>query len=136
MRISARMTAVIAGTLLILVVLAMAYSTARGYTVWFIKIPHAVITVNGRRTNGWLHEANNGNRIFITRSDSSKPETYDLVFAHDGDGRVLSCGVWVASRLPMIPIGDVNPPCFFEGLAGHGVTKGPRSLAFTTNDGT
>jgi hypothetical protein len=130
-----RTTTGIAGTLFAFVALAMAYSTAKGYTVWFIKIPHAVITVNGRQTTGWLHEAHNGNTIFFTRSDSSKPETYDLVFANEGNGQVLSCGAWVASRLPLIAIGDVNPPCFFEGSAGRGLTKGPRSIAFTTNEG-
>jgi len=130
-----RGTAAIAGTLFAFVALAMAYSTAKGYTVWFIKIPHAVVTVNGRQTKGWLHEANKGNTIFFTRADSSKRQTYDLVFAHEGNGRVLSCGEWVASRLPLIAIVDVNPPCFFEGSAGHGLTKGPRSSAFTTNDG-
>jgi hypothetical protein len=130
-----RTTAAIAGTFFAFVAFAMAYSTAKGYTVWFIKIPHTVITVNGRQTTGWLHKANNGNAIFFTRADSSKPETYDLVFANDGNGRVLSCGAWVASRLPLIAIGDVNPPCFCEGSAGYGLTKGPRSIAFTTNEG-
>ena len=131
-----RHTAAVAGTLFAFVAFAMAYSTAKGYTVWFIRIPHAVVTVDGRQTTGWLHEANEENTIFFTRADSSKAETYDLVFAHEGNGRVLSCGESVASRLPLIAIGDVNPPCFFEGLAGHGLTRGPRSIALTTNDGT
>jgi hypothetical protein len=61
--------------------------------------------------------------------------TYDLVFADGGTGHVFSCGTWVASRLPLIEMGDVNPPCFFEGSAGHNLTKGPRSVAFITNDG-
>src|SRR5437660_7988915 len=100
MKISARTTAVIAGALLILVVLAMAYSTAKGYTVWFLRIPNAVITVNGAQTKGWLHKANDGSTMFFTRADS-KSETYDLVFARDGNGQVLSCGTWVASRLPL-----------------------------------
>jgi len=134
MKISARITAVIAGTLLILVALAMAYSTARGYTVWFLKIPNTVITVNGTQTNGWLHKANNGRAMFFTRAVSGKSETYDLVFVDDVNGRVLSCGTRVASRLPLFAVGDVNPPCFFEG--GNNLTRGLHSIAFTTNDGT
>src|SRR6266404_3151563 len=136
MKISARITAVIAGTLLMLVVLAMAYSTAKGYTVWFLKIPNTIITVNGTQTKGWLHTANNGRAMFFTFTNSGKSLTYDLVFAGDVNGRVLNCGTWVASRLPLFAVGDVNPPCFFEPSAGHNLMRGSRSIAFTTNDGT
>ena len=108
---------------------------ARGYTVWFLKIPNTVITVNGTQTKGWLHKTSDGRAVFFTRADSGKSETYDLAFVDDVNGRVLSCGTWVAPRLPLFAVGDVNPPCFFEGWAGHNLTRGPHSIAFTTNDG-
>jgi hypothetical protein len=130
MRISVRITAVIAGALLTLVVFAIAYSTARGYTVWFLKIPNTIITVNGTQTNGWLQKANKGHAVFFTLADSGKSLRYDLVFVDDVNGRVLSCGNWVASRLPLFPVGDVNLRCFFEGSAGHNLTRGPHSIAF------
>jgi hypothetical protein len=137
MKTFVRTVAVTAGVLFVLVVFAMAYSTAKGYTVWFLRVPDAVITVNGTRASGWAHKTTkDGHTMFFTRADSKKTETYDLVFIEDGNGHVLSCGTWVASRMPLIAVGDVNPPCFFEGLAGHDLTRGPRSIAFTTYDGT
>lgn len=66
----------IAGTLFAFVALAMAYSTAKGYTVWFIRIPHAIVTVNGRETAGWLHEANKGNTIAFTTNDGTRIEAH------------------------------------------------------------
>jgi hypothetical protein len=74
--------------------------------------------------------------MFFTRADSGKSETYDLVFVHDGDGQVLSCDGWVAPRLPLFAVGDLSPHCFLEGSAGHNLTRGPRSIAFTANDRT
>jgi hypothetical protein len=65
----------------------MAYSTAKGYTVWFLKIPNAIITVNGAQSKGWLQKANNGGTMFFTRADSIKSETYDVVFAPDGNAK-------------------------------------------------
>src|SRR5258708_14158869 len=128
MKISARIAAVGAANLLILVGFAMAYSTVRGYTVWFLKIPNTVITVNGTQRKGWLHKTSDGRAVFFTRADSGKSETYDLAFVDDVNGRGLSCGTWVAPRLPLFAVGDVNPPCFFEGWAGHNLTRGPHSI--------
>jgi hypothetical protein len=135
MKILVRTAALIVGALLVFLAYAMIYSTAKGYTAWFFRIPDAVITVNGTRAKGWLHSASNGRAIFLTRADRAKHETYDLVFGPDGKGLVLSCGNWVAPRLPLIPVGDVNPPCFFEGSGGHNLTKGLRSVTFEANDG-
>jgi hypothetical protein len=68
MKSTAKTTALIAGALLIFAVLAIGYSTAKGYTVWFLKIPNAVITVNGTQTKGLLHQANNrGVNVFHSR---------------------------------------------------------------------
>lgn len=127
--------AITAGALFVLVVLPGIYSTARGYTVWFFRVSNPVITVDGKQTKGWLHKAHNGRVMFFTRNDGDRPETYDLVFTDNGNGYVLSCGRWIAPRLPVFPVGDVNPPCFFEGTAGRDLTGGPRSVAFTAADG-
>ena len=125
---------VTAGALLVLVALPGIYSTARGYTVWFFQIPSPVITVDGKQTKGRLHKARDGRVVFFTRNDGDRPETYDLVFTDSGNAYVMSCGTWTAPRLPVFPVGDVNPPCFFKGSAGHNLTRGPNSVAFTAID--
>jgi hypothetical protein len=126
---------VFAGVFLVLVVLPGIYSTAMGYTVWFFKISSPVITVDGKQTKGWLHKARDGRVLFFTRKDADRPETYDLVFTDSGNAYVLSCGTWTAPRLPVLPVGDVNPPCFFKGSAGQNLTRGPNSVAFISIDG-
>jgi hypothetical protein len=135
MKMFVRIVALLAGALLIFVALAMVYSTVKGYTAWFFRIPGAIFTVNGARAKGWLHRARNGRAAFFTVAYPTKSETYDLVFGSDGKGQVLGCGTWVAPRLPVIPIGDVIPPCFLEGTAGRNLTKELRSVAFITKDG-
>jgi len=136
MKLLARTIAGMAGALLIFVVFAMAYSTAKGYTVWYLKLPVYIISVNGKQAKGWLHRATNERSMYFTRADSSKPITYDLVFVEGENGYVSSCGTWIAPRLPAIPVGDLNPPCFLEGSAGRNLIRGPRSIAFTTDAGT
>ena len=122
--------------IVILVALSLAYSTAKGYMAWYFKVPKAVITINGKQTKGWLHKTTDGKAMYFTRADSSKPTTYGLYFIRRGNGGVSSCGTWVASRFPVIGVGDINTPCFFEGSGGHDLTSGPRSVAFIANDGT
>jgi hypothetical protein len=100
MKIFVRTAALLAGALLIFFALAMVYSTAKGYTAWFLRIPDAVITVNGARAKGWLHSSRNGRAIFFTLGDPAKPETYDLIFGPNGKGQVLGCGTWVARGCP------------------------------------
>ena len=126
---------VTASAFLVLVVLPGIYSTAKGYTVWFFQIPSPVLTVDGKQTKGWLHKARDGRVVFFIRNDADRPETYDLVFTNSGNAYVMSCGTWTAPRLPVFPVGEVNPPCFFKGSAGQNSTRGPNSVAFTAIDG-
>ena len=132
---SVKTIAFIAISLFALVASAVAYSTSKGYTQWLFRARHAVVTVNGMRSEGWLHRTRSGNGVFLTEHSSGRNTTYDLVFTDRGNGYVLSCGTWVAPRWPVIPVGDVNPPCFLMGSAGHDLTRGTNSVSFTTLDG-
>jgi hypothetical protein len=114
---------------------ALAYSTAKGYTAWFFRVWHPVIRVDGICSDGWLHKTRNGKVIFFTEHSSRRSVTYELVLTDSGNGHVLNCGAWVAPRWPTIPIGDVNTPCAFEGYAGQDLTGGPNSVSFSTLDG-
>jgi hypothetical protein len=115
----------------------LAYSTLKGYTTWFAWIPQAVITADGKSIKGWLHGTRDHRALFFTRADSDRPFTYDLSFAPGGNGAILGCGSWVAPRVPLIPIGDVNPPCLSTagGGGGHNLMRGQRSVSFVANDG-
>jgi hypothetical protein len=115
--------------------MVLAYSTWKGYTSWFFRVWHPIITVNGINSEGWLHRTRNGNVIFLTEHSSGRSVTYDLVFAESGNGYVFNCGGWVASRWPVIAIGDVNPPCFDLGYAGNSLTRETNAVSFTTLDG-
>ena len=132
---SVKTIAFIAISLFALAATVVAYSTWKGYTQWFFRARHAVVTVNGMRSEGWLHQTRNGNGMFLTERSSDRNTTYDLVFTDSGDSYVLSCGTWVAPRWPAIPVGDLNPPCFLMGSAGHDLTRGTNSVSFTTLDG-
>ena len=132
---SVKAIAFIAISLFAFAAMALAYSTAKGYTSWFVRVWHPIITVNGIRSEGWLHRTRDGNGIFLTEHNSSRSVTYDLIFTDSGNGFVLSCGAWVAPRWPAIPVGDVSPPCSFLGYAGHSLTRGTNSVSFTTLEG-
>ena len=135
MKASAKTIAFIAISFFAFAAMALAYSTAKGYTSWFFRVRHAVVTVNGTRSEGWLHRTRDGNVMFLTEHSSGRSATYDLVFTDSGNGYGLSCGTWVAPRWPAIPVGDLNPPCFLLGSAGHNLTRGTNSVSFTTLDG-
>lgn len=132
---SVKAMALIAISVLAFAFMALAYSTAKGYTSWFFRVRHPVITVDGIRSEGWLHKTRNGDTFFFTEHSQGRSVTYDLVFTASGNRYVFSCGAWVAPRWPAIPVGDVNPPCFFLGYAGRTLTKAANSVAFTTLDG-
>jgi hypothetical protein len=98
---------------MLFITLAMGYSTAKGYTSWFIAVPRVAITVDGKQSGGWVHRTRGGKTLFVTFGNAGKRQTYDLVVTEKGDVSVYRCGKWVAPRFPIIPIGDINPPCFF-----------------------
>lgn len=132
---SVKTMAFIAISLLAFAALTLAYSTSKGYTQWFFRVRHAAVTVNGMPSEGWLHRTRDGNGMFLTEHRSGRSATYDLVFTDSGNSYVFSCGTWVAPRWPAIPVGDVNPPCFLMGSAGHSLIRGINSVSFTTLDG-
>ena len=133
-RASVKAIVLIAASLFAFAAMALAYSTWNGYTSWFFRVRHVVVTVNGARSEGWLHRTRDGNGIFFTEHSLGRSATYELVFTDSGHGYVLSCGAWVAPRWLAIPVGDVNPPCFLMGSAGHHLTRGTNSISFTTLD--
>jgi len=120
---------------------AMVYSTAKGYTIWYFRVSGSV-TVDGRETSGYMHANAQRNILLITRTDGSRPETY-LVSAKNG-APVLDCGDWHPIRLLPVPIGDVNPPCSVLNQKPESVIDPPvdstqvrrrRSVEFSTASG-
>jgi hypothetical protein len=113
MKRTLKVAACVAGIGLLLITLAFTYSTARGHTSWFIAVPRVTITLDGKPSAGYVHRARGGGNLFVTFDHAGKRQTYDLAVTEEGSVSVYRCGEWVAPRLPAIPIGDVNPPCFF-----------------------
>ena len=87
---------------------AMVYSTAKGYMIWYFRV-NGSVTVDGHNTGGYMHANTQRTALLITRTDESRPETY-LVPVASGK-TILDCGQWHPIRFLPIPIGDVNPPC-------------------------
>jgi hypothetical protein len=99
---------VISVTLLVVAFL-FAYSTLHGYTTWWFWRGGSV-TVDGVRS-GYLHGTWDRSAVIITRTDSNPSQSYRVWVA--GKKSLIHCGEWHAPRLPVFPIGDVNPPCSF-----------------------
>ena len=96
--------------LAIVLAIPLAYSTARGYTQWWL-MSGGHITVNGIES-GYLHHNWSHSAVIITRTDSKRSQSY-LVRISDEEfaGAMVYCADWHAPRFPAFPIGDVNPPC-------------------------
>ena len=92
----------------IFLLVAIAYSTVKGYTVWYFRVSGSV-TVDGRKTSGYMHANTRRNTLLVTRTDGSRLETY-LVPA-EGGKFIFDCGDWHPIRFLPIPMGELNPPC-------------------------
>jgi hypothetical protein len=116
------------------------------YTAWYFVVPSARLTVDGRPEPGWLHRGNRRETLFLTRRDKEKAEAYMIWIPHDGLGIVCNCGHWTAPRLPVFPVGDVNPPCWVFSAGGGPTSKptlparnlvaGTDFVEFTADDGS
>jgi hypothetical protein len=106
-RAVAKIVCVTIAVLGLLIAVAIAYSTAHGYTTWWFRSGGSV-RVDGV-TNGYLHKNWSGTAVIITRTDSKPSQSYLIVFS--GSKSLISCGDWHAPRFLAFPIGDVNPPC-------------------------
>jgi hypothetical protein len=114
---------------LVFIAFAMAYSTAKGYMTWYFRM-RGVVTVDGRKTNGYLHANTARTALMITRTDGSEPETYLLTVKDRGT--IIDCGDWHPIRFLPAPIGDLSPPCsVFTNPAS--IKDGPRSSVVVTS---
>ncbi len=83
------------------------YSTARGYTDWWLTA-NGHVEVDGV-SSGYLHEDWSHSSVLITRTDLKPHQSY---LVHLSTTKSLAyCGDWHAPRMPLFPIGDLNPPC-------------------------
>jgi hypothetical protein len=102
----------VAFAFLLLILFAFTYSTAHGYTTWWLRIPGGNVTVNGLRS-GYLHRNWAYSAVIITRTDLSPAQSY--LVGLSGSHSLIHCGEWHATRFAAFPIGDVNPPCSYFG---------------------
>ena len=100
------------GLLVIIAILAIpvTYSTARGYTQWWLW-SGGHVTVNGV-PGGYLHRNWSRSAVIITRTDSNRDQSYLVrISGEEFAGRMVYCSDWHAPRFLAFSIGDVNPPC-------------------------
>jgi len=106
-RSATKVACVALAVLALLVALPLAYSTAHGYMIWWIRSSGSV-RIDGV-SNGYLHKDWSGKAWIVTRTDSRPRQSY-LVSLY-GSKHVAYCGDWHAPRFPVFPFGDVNQPC-------------------------
>jgi hypothetical protein len=85
------------------------YSTLKGYTRWYWRAPQTQVFVNGKSVPGYVHQS--GQVFFITRRDTPRPHSHEIVLRDQSPGFLLDCGQWVAPRSFVFALGHVNPPC-------------------------
>lgn len=96
--------------LAILFAVPVTYSTARGYTQWWL-MSGGHVAVDGVRS-GYLHTNWSRSAVMITRTDSKRGQSSLVrISGEEFSQSMIHCGDWHAPRLPAFPIGDVNPPC-------------------------
>jgi len=122
--------------LTVLLTLLVTYSLHSPYTAWYSRVGNARLTVDGKDARGSLHRGNRGETFFVTRRDKSKTESYSISVLPSGQGFVSNCANWTAPRLPVFPIGDVNPPCWTVSNGDRNLVVGTKSLQFTADDGS
>lgn len=104
--------------------LPVIYSTAKGYTTWFWRNPHAQVFVNGQRVPGYVHQSKR--IIIVTRRETSKGHSYLIVLSEQFTPKILDCDVdWSAPPLPFFPMGHVNPPCLRVRFLGNTTIHNP-----------
>jgi len=125
----------------VFLVVAIVYSTEKGYTIWYFRV-NGTVTVDGRKTSGYMHANTQRNILLITRTDGSRSETY--LVPVENDKLAFDCGDWHPIRFLPIPIGDLNPPCsglnqkpgsVMDPLVGSTLVRARRSVEFTTESG-
>jgi hypothetical protein len=126
---------------ILLIAGAMLYLTLKGYTTWYFGV-NGQVTIDGRKTAGYMHANARRTLLLLTRTDQTRPETY-LVSLRDDKG-IVDCGGFHPTRFLPFPIGDVNPPCsiftadpanVIDGPLAATLVRGRRSVEFSTTSG-
>lgn len=120
---------------------SVVYATANGRLVWYFRV-NGEVTLDGKKTSGYLHANTQRTILLITRTDRSSPETYLVPL--QGRKTIVDCGEWHPIRFLPVPVDDVNPLCtvFTVGPAkildpplNATIISGRRSVEFSTASG-
>lgn len=122
-------------------VIAVGYSTVKGYTTWYFRV-NGSVAVDGRPTGGYMHTDTSRTVLLITRTDGSRPETYRVPLSNSK--AIHDCGTWHPVRFLPNPVGDLNPRCsgsdaqpsnIIDAPLGATLIQSGRSIQFTTASG-
>lgn len=121
-------------------IIAAIYSTSKGYTAWYFAVSNVRMTIDGKRSSGYLHRFKGqlGQEVVLTRAGVRFRETYWLLLANNGTSSVTRCAGWIVPRLPVFAVGDVNPPCLAVGTevpVQRNLKTGLNYVEFSGDDG-
>jgi hypothetical protein len=133
---TSRLVLGITGMVILSFAFLVVFTTARGYTAWYIRISNATIAANGKTIPGQLYRNLTG-RTFLFTSDVSatgKPRTYLLGFSVSTPF-VKSCGDWIAERSSLIVNRTIPPPCSIPGGSANSPEITKNYIAFIDDFG-
>lgn len=82
--------------------------------LWFVIERHAVLTLDGRIIEGWVHREWKHPFVIVTRNSSGLRESYLVAMSSNPrETYVDRCGDWIAPHFPIFPF----PVATSDGLA-------------------
>jgi hypothetical protein len=125
-----RRSIVLSCLILVLITLAVAYSTCSGYMVWYLPI-RSRIFLDDHETEGYVHRCLTDHRlVMITIRNNPKPETYLVWLEHRHN--IVDCGQFHPPPYLPIPIGDLSPPCSMFNIDPTEVRDPPMTQTLLT----
>jgi hypothetical protein len=121
--------------------------TQREGILWFVSPRQAVLSINRKSADGWLHREWSHRWILVTVNSLGKRESYLVWLASDPTkAHVQDCGEWTAPHVPLFPFPVLSSdillclgwsPANIEKmkLRNHKVRLGSDSAEFSDVDG-
>ena len=116
--------------------LAIVYSSVNGYTVWYLAIPTARVTVDGERNSGYVHmNAAACRTLYVTRRGFWSAESYRVYVP--GERPAFIERSFPIPRFPVFAEGDIQrrDPFAHDQPHERNPKSGPAFVEFTADDG-
>jgi hypothetical protein len=148
MRTARHLVLTVLAGMILLVMSRFIVLTKQEEMFWFVIDRRAVLTVDGRPADGFVHLERKHPFVIVTRNRPSIRESFLIMLSSDPKNAYIDgCDQWTAPRLPVFPFPVFTSdglPCLgwrsdFHSerhrLTNPKLVVGPTSLGFATNDG-